>query len=251
MSGAPSELITPDGAIAWHIRKTIWGLPQPGSSDGSTTHCPLRFPGQYADAETGWHYNYFRYYDPETARYVSHDPLGLAAAPNDYTYVDNPLTIADPLGLMPAINGPGGRWIRDPNSPITQHNRDTEYPSSYRQPTHDAMAAQWTVEGQQQGGVPVYPAGHPSAGQCIPRDQLNWFDSNGNPVPSDQLTYEHMHPVVDHWNQTGYNTDRATRNDYYNDTNNMVPMTRSENSSGGGRMTATYRQDTGPNYSCS
>ncbi|MFF5257017.1 RHS repeat-associated core domain-containing protein [Streptomyces leeuwenhoekii] len=251
VSGAPSELITPDGAIAWQIRTTIWGLPLPGSSDGSTTHCPLRFPGQYADAETGWHYNYFRYYDPETARYVSHDPLGLAAAPNDYTYVDNPLTIADPLGLMPAINGPGGRWMRDPNSPVIQHNRDTEYPSSYRQSTHDAMAAQWTVEGQQQGGVPVYPAGHPSAGQRIPRDQLNWFDSNGNPVPSDQLTYEHMHPVVDHWNQTGYNTDRATRNDYYNDTNNMVPMTRSENSSGGGRMTATYRQDTGPNYSCS
>jgi hypothetical protein len=152
---------------------------------------------------------------------------------------------------MPAIHGPGGQWIRDPNTPVILHNRDTEYPSSYRQSTHDYMTTNYTVEGIQQGGVPVYPTGHPSAGQRIPRGQLNWFDSNGNPIPSDQLTYEHLHPVVDHWNQTGYNTDRPTRNDYYNDTNNLVPMHRSQNSAGGGRMTATYRQDTGPNYSCS
>nr|WP_319937977.1 RHS repeat-associated core domain-containing protein [Sphingomonas sp. S2-65] len=25
---------------------------------------PLRLPGQYCDAETGLHYNRFRYYDP-------------------------------------------------------------------------------------------------------------------------------------------------------------------------------------------
>ncbi|MBA8944769.1 RHS repeat-associated protein [Streptomyces calvus] len=34
----------------------------------STTYTPLRFPGQYYDPETGLHYNYFRHYDPETAR---------------------------------------------------------------------------------------------------------------------------------------------------------------------------------------
>ncbi|WP_344344175.1 RHS repeat-associated core domain-containing protein [Kitasatospora putterlickiae] len=261
LSGAPAELVAPDGTVTRRAPSTVWGLPLPESTDDPDTQggvetarnadCPLRFPGQYADEETGWYYNYFRYYDPQTAQYLSHDPLGLATAPNDYAYVTNPFTIADPLGLMPSINGPGGRWMRDPNTPVINHNRDTEYPGSYRQPTHDAMATQWTEEGVAQRGVPVYPAGHPSAGSRIPRDQLNWFDSNGNPIPSDQLTYEHLHPVVEHWNQTGYNSDRATRNDYYNDTNNMVPMTRSQNSSGGGRMTATYRQDTGPNYNCS
>ncbi|MFD8463152.1 RHS repeat-associated core domain-containing protein [Streptomyces antimycoticus] len=61
--------------------------------------CPLRFPGQYADPETGLHYNLFRYYDPETARYLTPDPLGLAPADNPHTYVVNPLTWADPLGL--------------------------------------------------------------------------------------------------------------------------------------------------------
>ncbi|MEM4313444.1 MAG: RHS repeat-associated core domain-containing protein [Thermoplasmata archaeon] len=34
----------------------------------------LRFPGQYYDAETGLHYNYYRYYWPETGRYISADP---------------------------------------------------------------------------------------------------------------------------------------------------------------------------------
>ncbi|WP_461019825.1 RHS repeat-associated core domain-containing protein, partial [Streptomyces daliensis] len=42
-----------------------------------------------------------RYYDPETARYLTPDPLGLTPAPNHHTYVHNPQTWADPLGLKP------------------------------------------------------------------------------------------------------------------------------------------------------
>ena len=33
-------------------------------------------PGQYFDQETGLHYNYFRYYDPNTGRYMTADPRG-------------------------------------------------------------------------------------------------------------------------------------------------------------------------------
>jgi RHS repeat-associated protein len=38
----------------------------------------LRFPGQYFDAETGYHYNYFRDYAPEIGRYVQADPIGIS-----------------------------------------------------------------------------------------------------------------------------------------------------------------------------
>jgi RHS repeat-associated protein len=77
----------------------------------------LLFPGQYLDAETGLAENLHRYYDPDTARYTSQDPLGLAPAPNPVTYVHNPLTWADPLGLNPCSAPlPGGGAQKAPPS---------------------------------------------------------------------------------------------------------------------------------------
>ncbi|MFI9174239.1 putative T7SS-secreted protein [Streptomyces lincolnensis] len=97
--GTPNELINEDGEIAWHTRSTLWGTT--AWATDSTTYTPLRFPGQYYDPETGLHYNYFRHYDPETARYLTPDPLGLGPAPNPCAYVDNPYTWSDALGLAP------------------------------------------------------------------------------------------------------------------------------------------------------
>ncbi|QHF96074.1 type IV secretion protein Rhs [Streptomyces sp. NHF165] len=96
--GAPTELISAEGHVAWHHRTTLWGTPLPASS--SSAHCPLRYPGQYADSETGLHYNYLRYYDPETARYLAPDPFGLVPAFHHHNYVHNPLTWMDPRGLQ-------------------------------------------------------------------------------------------------------------------------------------------------------
>jgi RHS repeat-associated protein len=97
--GTPTELVTEDGEIAWHARATVWGTTAPHAR--ASADILLRFPGQYADAETGGlHYNYFRYYDPETARFVSPDPLGLEAGPNAVAYVLNPSTWFDLLGLL-------------------------------------------------------------------------------------------------------------------------------------------------------
>ncbi|MEU9736040.1 DUF6531 domain-containing protein, partial [Streptomyces sp. NPDC048002] len=97
--GTPTELVDESGAVAWRRTATVWG----GTSwnQDATAYTPLRFPGQYHDLETGHHYNLHRHYDPETGRYLSTDPLGLFPAPNPVTYVDNPLTGADPFGLSP------------------------------------------------------------------------------------------------------------------------------------------------------
>ncbi|MFJ2832699.1 RHS repeat-associated core domain-containing protein [Streptomyces sp. NPDC087263] len=97
--GTPTELIGETGDIAWRARSTLWGATAWAAN--STAYTPLRFPGQYYDPETGLHYNYFRHYDPETARYLTQDPLGLEPAPNPSGYVDNPHTWGDPLGLTP------------------------------------------------------------------------------------------------------------------------------------------------------
>jgi RHS repeat-associated protein len=87
---------------------------------GATFAYNLRFPGQYYDAETGKHYNYFRDYDPAIGRYVQADPLGvmLARSPelqsqlnHMYGYVNgNPIKFVDYRGLCACS---GGTWNQD------------------------------------------------------------------------------------------------------------------------------------------
>ncbi|MGJ7416458.1 putative T7SS-secreted protein [Streptomyces cinereoruber] len=109
--GTPTELVDETGDIAWRARATLWGTTAWARS--STAYTPLRFPGQYYDPETGLHYNLHRHYDPETARYLTSDPLGLAAAPNPATYVGNPFAWTDPLGLAPCGGRDGMDYMSD------------------------------------------------------------------------------------------------------------------------------------------
>ncbi|MCD2186656.1 DUF6531 domain-containing protein [Actinomycetospora soli] len=98
--GAPTELLALDGSVAGAASRTLWGRT---TWTGAST--PLLFPGQYHDPESGFAYNVHRHYDPDTARYASLDPLGLAPAPNPSTYVHNPHTWLDPLGLTNCSTG--------------------------------------------------------------------------------------------------------------------------------------------------
>ncbi len=65
----------------------------------------LRFPGQYYDSETGFYYNFHRYYMPEVGRYLRGDEV--KGDDNLYFYVeDNPVSFWDIYGLC--SNGSGG-----------------------------------------------------------------------------------------------------------------------------------------------
>lgn len=100
--GTPQELTDHEGKVAWSAQYKAWGQAKEAISEAACKagmRNPIRFQGQYLDDETGLHYNRYRYYDPDTARYLSQDPIGLAGGDNFYQYATNPTIWLDPLGL--------------------------------------------------------------------------------------------------------------------------------------------------------
>ena len=62
---------------------------------------PLRLPGQYYDAESALHYNYYRDYDPTLGIYKQSDPIGLRGGIDTYAYVnESPVLFIDLDGLL-------------------------------------------------------------------------------------------------------------------------------------------------------
>lgn len=95
--GTPHSLTNRSGALVWNAVYDAFGKATVGAS--ATLENNLRFPGQYLDAETGLHYNFRRYYDPDTGRYLTPDPIGYEGGINLYSYVQgNPITRIDPTG---------------------------------------------------------------------------------------------------------------------------------------------------------
>jgi RHS repeat-associated protein len=64
------------GRKVWECSLNLHGAVKDRMGDPNLI--PFRYPGQYADDETGLHYNWFRYYDPQAGTYISQDPTGLA-----------------------------------------------------------------------------------------------------------------------------------------------------------------------------
>jgi RHS repeat-associated protein len=95
--GTPRAMFDERGRESWAAETDTYG--RLSDVKGLRGACPFRFPGQYEDAETGFYYNRFRYYDPEAGGYVSQDPIGLAGGGNVYRYPGDPLWQLDPTGL--------------------------------------------------------------------------------------------------------------------------------------------------------
>ena len=62
---------------------------------------PYAFTGREWDKETGLYYYRARYYDAETGRFTTKDPIGFRGGVNLYGYVGgNPVNFKDPAGLQ-------------------------------------------------------------------------------------------------------------------------------------------------------
>jgi RHS repeat-associated protein len=102
-AGTPTEIVDKDGAVVWSGDYSAFG--ELNAERVRQVRNPVRFQGQYFDEETGFHYNFSRYYYPSCARYLSQDPLGLRAGVNLYRYVMNPFNWVDPFGLNNLVSG--------------------------------------------------------------------------------------------------------------------------------------------------
>ena len=96
--GTPQKLTAVNGAVVWSAKYSSFGKAEVDTSSTITNN--LRFGGQYEDAETGFHYNYHRYYNPEIGRYISVDPIGSDSGTSLYSYANNmPAQYGDARGL--------------------------------------------------------------------------------------------------------------------------------------------------------
>ncbi|ECF2271989.1 type IV secretion protein Rhs, partial [Salmonella enterica subsp. enterica serovar Durham] len=98
VNGAPEEMTDSGGNIVWEAGYQVWGN-LTHEKETRPVQQNLRFQGQYLDRETGLHYNLYRFYDPDTGKFISGDPIGLEGGLNLYQYAPNPLSWIDPLGL--------------------------------------------------------------------------------------------------------------------------------------------------------
>ena len=102
--GTPVRVTDAHSTLIWEAIYSPFGqatVNEDLDNNGVSLTLNLRFPGQYYDAETGRHYNYFRDYDPNTGRYIQSDPIGLNGGVNTYGYVGgNPVNLVDPWGLI-------------------------------------------------------------------------------------------------------------------------------------------------------
>jgi len=139
--GTPKEVVGGDGSLLWSTDHDTWGTlrsrsgkaaaqietgdywTEPTSIEGNTAKayapdpdtffCPIRFQGQWEDAETALYYNRARYYDPISIGYFSPDPIGLHGGTHSHGYVPYPTVWIDPDGYMGvywfAVRQPDGR----------------------------------------------------------------------------------------------------------------------------------------------
>jgi RHS repeat-associated protein len=151
--GTPQELTDYGGEIVWSSKYNAYGKVTRLSFGGvEQLEQPLRFQGQYFDAESGLHYNRHRYYNPDIGRYLTPDPIKLAGGLNQYQYTPNPTGWVDPLGLNTCPGGDGCEkpsfGEQDPTGKAVIDEGEPRLPSVIRDVDPNSLKRTHVIEGK-------------------------------------------------------------------------------------------------------
>ena len=101
--GIPREMTDKNGNLVWFGNYTGWGRLKEETKVTDSAYQPFRLQNQHADRETGLHYNFFRYYEPNVGRFVNQDPIGVIASENLYAFAPNIQRWMDISGAMAQV----------------------------------------------------------------------------------------------------------------------------------------------------
>ena len=121
----PQMLTSISGTTVWYAQYSAFGV---ANVITDTVTNNLRFPGQYADAESGLYYNYARYYLPSIGRYIQPDILTIAAIETHLTPSFTRFFLVQYLGQQPISQHP---YIYVFNNPINSNDPEAYLPGGY------------------------------------------------------------------------------------------------------------------------
>ena len=202
---------------------------------------PLRYMAREIDSETRLYYFRNRWYDPEIARFISEDPIGLAGGINPYAFAgNNPVNFIDPFGLDTCYlierttTSQGGRVIRTVYRLIQQWECEAELggggkgssskqntcPAALNNPFVRAAAKQaWELTWRSRNSRTVREQG----GWLVPNSSTTWTMhwvapgtsstlKLGNPPPGARYSL-HTHPWAWPADQYGRGASQPLSND--------------------------------------
>ena len=101
--GILREMTDKDGNLLWYGEYTAWERLKEETKVTDSAYQPFRLQNQYFDEETGLHYNFFRYNDPDAGRFVNQDPIKLKGGNNLYQFAPNVQGWVDIFGLSSPV----------------------------------------------------------------------------------------------------------------------------------------------------
>ena len=169
--GSVSSLTNAAGVLAQTYTFDSFG--RTTASTGSLTN-PFQFTARELDSETSLYYMRARYFDPQTGRFLSEDPLGFSVGNNFYAYVLNsPLNLIDPVGLAPWPYGlyeKARKKLKKANCALSAYYcRLREQVASLDEMSSDAIT-NTAIEEQKNGGA-VSDLGKQRLQLCLSADQ--------------------------------------------------------------------------------